>query len=286
MGRDAIPHFSLYGELPEEPEIGFVHVESVAARAALHNWTVRPHRHDRLSHILLITGGGGSLSIDGARIGFGPAAAIMVPAGLVHGFTFDENTDGFVLTLADSFITETPIDLRRLLDAPRVLPLERLETLRAAFVALDQEVRWGGVAMRAAVSAWVSLILVGLLRASHSAEPAPTIASNDHLTLYRFRRLLEDHLSEDWTVADYAAALGLTASRLTLVCRRTANCAPQQMIHTRRLLEAKRLLLYTNMTASEVGYRLGFSDPAYFSRFFTQRAGTSPRAYRLVQRGG
>lgn len=284
MGRSAIPHYALYGELPAEPDVGFAHVESVPSRAALHNWDVKPHRHDQLNHILLITDGGGTVTIDGAETVFGPLAAIIVPAGLVHGFRFNENTEGFVLTLADSFLTGMPASLRSLLDQPQIVPLERIDELSAAFAALDQEVRWGGVAVRAAVSAWVTLVLVGLLRLVQTAPPAETLASTDQLTLYRFRRLMEEYLSAGWNVGQYAAALGLTPSRLTLICRRAANCPPQQLIHTRLLLEAKRLLLYTNMTASEVGYSLGFSDPAYFSRFFMQRVGLSPRTYRLTQR--
>jgi len=39
-------------------------------------------------------------------------------------------------------------------------------------------------------------------------------------------------------------------------------------------------LRYTNLSVAEIGYAIGFSDPAYFSRFFTRHAGCSPRAYR------
>jgi AraC family transcriptional activator of pobA len=54
-----------------------------------------------------------------------------------------------------------------------------------------------------------------------------------------------------------------------------------QLVHARILLEAKRQLRYTDVSVSEIGYALGFDDPAYFTRFFSQRTGTSPRAFRL-----
>ena len=50
-------------------------------------------------------------------------------------------------------------------------------------------------------------------------------------------------------------------------------------------LEAKRGLLYTNMTVSEVADSCGFEDPAYFSRFFARETGESPRSYRLARSG-
>jgi AraC family transcriptional activator of pobA len=49
------------------------------------------------------------------------------------------------------------------------------------------------------------------------------------------------------------------------------------------LLEAKRALTYSDATVAEIGYSLGFSDPAYFSRFFTKRAGSSPSRFRRQQ---
>jgi AraC family transcriptional activator of pobA len=56
-----------------------------------------------------------------------------------------------------------------------------------------------------------------------------------------------------------------------------------RLVHARQLLEAKRQLLYTNMSVSEIAYALGFEDSAYFTRFFTQRAGCSPRNFRMRQ---
>ena len=52
------------------------------------------------------------------------------------------------------------------------------------------------------------------------------------------------------------------------------------MIHQRLLLEAKRQLVYTTQTIQQVSDDLGFSEPAYFSRFFKRFAGVSPRAFR------
>jgi hypothetical protein len=46
-------------------------------------------------------------------------------------------------------------------------------------------------------------------------------------------------------------------------------------------LEAKRTLIYTSMTVTETAHELGFDDPAYFSRFFSERVGCSPASFRL-----
>ena len=56
-------------------------------------------------------------------------------------------------------------------------------------------------------------------------------------------------------------------------------------IDERRLLEAKRLLLFTVRSVEHVSYEVGFRDPAYFSRFFRSRAGTPPGEWRHMQGG-
>ncbi len=55
------------------------------------------------------------------------------------------------------------------------------------------------------------------------------------------------------------------------------------MLDERALLEARRLLLYSNLSVAEVGYATGFEDPAYFSRFFARHTGRSPRDWRAAR---
>jgi AraC family transcriptional activator of pobA len=77
----------------------------------------------------------------------------------------------------------------------------------------------------------------------------------------------------------------VSPERLRQACAGNAGTSPLALLNARRLLEAKRGLLYTNMTVSEVADSCGFEDPAYFSRFFTRETGESPRSYRLARNG-
>ena len=56
----------------------------------------------------------------------------------------------------------------------------------------------------------------------------------------------------------------------------------EALLQDRLLLEAKRLMLYSNMTVAEAAYYLGFDDPAYFSRFFVRGCKVSPRQFRRL----
>ena len=52
------------------------------------------------------------------------------------------------------------------------------------------------------------------------------------------------------------------------------------LVWERQAQEARRLLRHSGMSINEIGYELGFKDPGYFSRFFSQQVGMSPREYR------
>jgi len=98
-----------------------------------------------------------------------------------------------------------------------------------------------------------------------------------------FNFLVEKHFREMHSVADYAGLLNKAPKTLSNLFKKLGNKPPLQFIQSRLLLEAHRLLNYSDKTISEIGYKLGFSDIQSFSRFFKNQEGVSPNDYRLSQ---
>jgi AraC family transcriptional activator of pobA len=92
--------------------------------------------------------------------------------------------------------------------------------------------------------------------------------------------LLDVHFLEHWPVARYAEALKVTPTHLSRLMRETYGCPASQMIRDRMVREARRHLVYSNLSISQIAYALRFEDPAYFTRTFTQATGLSPRDFR------
>ena len=78
----------------------------------------------------------------------------------------------------------------------------------------------------------------------------------------------------------------MTADHLSRSCRAVAGQSALDLLHERMLLEARRLLAYTDASVAEVAGDLGFDDPSYFSRFFARRAGRSPQDWRAALQTG
>lgn len=108
---------------------------------------------------------------------------------------------------------------------------------------------------------------------------------NDADSFRRFTQLVEAHYKEKHTVADYADLLLVAPKTLTHRFKRMNLPQPNEVIKNRLILEAKRLLVHTAMTAKEIAYELGYDDPAYFSRLFLIKTGESPSGFRAKYLG-
>ena len=107
----------------------------------------------------------------------------------------------------------------------------------------------------------------------------------DHVTvkksdLFRaFNLLVEDHFREEHSVAFYADKLFKSAKTLSNSFSNFGK-SPLQIIHERITLEAKRLLQYSDKSAKEIAYELGFDDASHLSRLFKKQTGVSPSLFR------
>lgn len=109
---------------------------------------------------------------------------------------------------------------------------------------------------------------------------ADNSASQEVEFIRRFSQLVESHYIQHHNVAEYASMLNITPKALSKKISRHSNKSPNDIIKDRIILEAKRLLIHTDLTVKEIGYKLGYEDPAYFVRLFTNQTDISPLLFR------
>ncbi|WP_127114399.1 helix-turn-helix domain-containing protein [Shimia sediminis] len=272
-----IENFNLFGESAELPDV--VHCETIEARSLVHDWEFSAHRHARLHQFLVMDKGNGSALIEDKRHALTAGDMVNMPMGVVHGFTFEPGTQGWVVTLASELLQENLRDgegLRPLLNTPEIVRFT--PNIRQMVLAIFDEYPTRSFA-RAHVLRALSGALAGLVaRALAAREPSQTRA--DHGLQRRFEALLETHHLEHLGVADYANLLAVTPTHLSRVMRQSTGQSASAAIEARLIREARRHLAFSNLTISEIAYQLGFSDPAYFSRVFRRATNQSPRDFR------
>ena len=284
------PLYALYGEPEREAGRDFLHVETIAARSRLHDWEIKPHCHRDLVQFLLMLGGTGELSLDARPEPLRAPALVVLRPMVVHGFRFAPDTNGHVLTVSERFIGEVlaermAAEVRPALAEATVFSLRDEEVhqhgLQAHFEAVADELVWSAPGRITAIASHLGLVLAAVVRltAMRRRDVQPQ-AAEDEIFL-QFRQLVEGGFRERrQKIGDYAAMLGISEGRLKALCRRRAGRSPLGVIQARLLAEAQRQLLYTSMSVAEVGYGLGFDDPAYFSRFFSRHMSQAPSSYR------
>jgi AraC family transcriptional regulator, transcriptional activator of pobA len=95
-----------------------------------------------------------------------------------------------------------------------------------------------------------------------------------------FKKLINEHYLSHLPVTEYAKLLHVTPNHLNALCNKHEGQKAIELIHTRLILESKRLIYATDLSIKEISYRLNFEDTGYFNRFFKNQTNLTPLQYK------
>jgi AraC-like DNA-binding protein len=129
------------------------------------------------------------------------------------------------------------------------------------------------------IQAYLHILLSQVQR--HVEVNRQTFTSKKYLILFKqFKAELEKHFLESKTAGFYATQLNITQHHLNLICKEITNNTATGIIRARSILEAKRLLTFTNKTISEIAFELNFTDSSYFAKTFKSIAKQTPQEFK------
>ena len=275
-----------------------IHYETFGRLAQFFGRNTPPHRHYCFFQVHFLVRGSIRLNLDdGVYCGNAPLL-IFTPPTIPHSFYSEEDTDGHVITVRQEVVRawframpgQWPDALLRQaaffevdsLPAGSVVDFtEMLKTVELLQAEYERDAK-GHTALIRALGESIFIHLSRLLLAHEPTAAQRPERSEDLRLFLQFCDLVEAHFRDHLTLTEYAGRLLVTEARLNDICRRMAERPSKEVVHERLLQEARRLLLLSAIPVSEISYQLGFSDPAYFSRFFTKRTGTPPSQFRLA----
>lgn len=284
-----LPTYALYGEHGKTMDVEWLHVESIAARSRLHDWEIKPHRHDSLFQILYIRRGRAMVTAEGAVRRIEGPCVVTVPSLTAHGFSFSSRVDGLVITVLEQHLRELlarepslqdqALRLRR--DALDATSVEAVDTaavsLRGEFLSTAP---WRSLAIDAALLR----LVVALSRCGGEDVPQAHEGERAVEHVRRFRALVEQRFRGQANLSHCAQTLGITPTQLNRVCHRVLGQSALSVMNARVVLEAQRELAYTTLSVKHIALGLGFADPAYFTRFFLRETGRTPTEWRMAAR--
>ena len=101
-----------------------------------------------------------------------------------------------------------------------------------------------------------------------------------NITFKNFLKILEENYHRPEGVDFYARKLFMSSRNLNLICQQIMQLSAFELIETRKLIEAKNLLISTEKTISEIGFELGYNEKAYFTNVFKKKTGQTPSEFR------
>ncbi|MEM7343266.1 MAG: AraC family transcriptional regulator [Chloroflexota bacterium] len=284
--HDEIPlnHFS--SPNPDDPlafEIARIEEKPPKARSA------KPNRHT-FYELFYLTEGSGLHYIDFKGYPIQPHTFYAVTPGQVHYWGIEQPIKGYVILFLNEFVSldqlhSDPLrdfDFYHRIDRDPIisLPAEQAPVFQGVINTLmDEYQNKTSFGRAAALQSQFRYLLICLQRyyvVTHKLDSY----SSDMILIEQFQQLIDKHFISIRTVQAYADMLGITARYLTMIAKQVTGQSAGTLIRNRLIIEAKRLLAHTNLTAGEICYTLHFADQSYFGRLFKREVGQSPLAFR------
>jgi len=252
-----------------------------------------PHRHDY--HELIWTkAGSGHHLLDDRTVPVVPGTVTVIGRGQVHVFERAHGLVGAVVRFGDELLHEGPI--------ARADPAWLFAGCGGWMVSVPDSHHAALDAMIASLAAesagpldgrsadlqrhLLSVLLLWIERWYDGEHTERRDEDDGALALYRrFSRVLEEDFAAHHDAGHYAGALAMPAAALSHALTQVAGRSTKELVTDRVMLEAARLLRFTDRTVGEIAYATGFSDPLYFSRAFKRHHGDPPTVFRDATRG-
>lgn len=240
-----------------------------------------PHKHD-FYQIVLIESGKGWHQIDFEKHLVSKAQCFVIHPGQVHAWELSPQSKGTVIEFTQESFVAGSLWEKNYQSQLRLLPTmlhlrHEAPSLFQIASEMQKEFSERKKGFEINLQSYLKIFLIHFLRAREERNVASREATS---TVESFRRIVDENFHRHHDVQFYSQALGLSSKALTMRISRGTGQSARHLIQERILIEAKRLLGYTESSVKEIGYALGFEDPNYFVRFFREQVGLTPLKFR------
>lgn len=277
-------------QFKESTALNDVYINSFSNHIQLNKRLInKPHSHN-FYLCVLFTEGTGTHEIDFNSYNITPGKVFFLKPGQTHFWKFDTPPEGFIFFHSQEFyelkflkhkLHTFPFFYSN--QNPPVLELtpKKLKKLQLTFQDAYTEYQQTNLLKELKIVNLLNNIYIELTRA-YTVDTNLEKLNSPHYAniLEKLEHLINFHFYDEKFPKFYADKLNITTKHLNRVVKTTTNKTTNQLISERIILEAKRLIVHSQDNLANIAYTLGFSDYAYFSKFFKSRTGITPLEFR------
>jgi len=253
-----------------------------------------PHRHDYYT-IIFIERGQGAHFVDFTRYDIEDRTIFFIQPGQMHQLVLSAEPVGWVITFTEEFLIANSIpeklinDIYLFNDYGQSPPLAINEEDMPVYKSLiDQMAHFSESLETYTMEAVGSLVKIFLIQGNNhcslrKSNNPQLIETSNHI-LRAFKQSLNKKYATAHMVSDYASEMAVTSDYLNKTVKNLTGKTAKDHIQSKLITEAKRSLLFSNISNKELAYELGFEESAHFNNFFKKITGQTPSEFRISAR--
>ena len=253
-----------------------------------------PHRHEYYT-IIFIEKGEGTHFVDFTEYKIEDRTIYFIQPGQMHQIIFTSEPVGWVITFTEQFLIANSIsekminDIYLFNDYGQSPPLAINERDVPIYKSLTEQMAYFATSLETytleAVGSLVKLFLIqSNNHCSLKKSNNPQLVETSNHILRTFKQSLNKRYATAHMVSDYADELAVTADYLNKTVKNLTGKSAKDHIQSKLIIEAKRSLLFSNISNKELAYELGFEESAHFNNFFKKITGQTPSEFRVLAR--
>ncbi len=241
-----------------------------------------PHRHE-YQEIIWVRKGTAHHLLDDDRVEIRANTLLIVPKGRMHRFDPSEEVQCCVARFHDSFLpAESSILFSQFFGPSRVTaPEGEIPFIECLFSLIAKEYVNFNQHHRTTIRFIVQALAAKIEELTYAALEKRHPAVTGKWKLWeQLNAAVEEHYRDNHSTGFYARELGISLRKLNQIVKAFLGKTAAEAIEERRILEAKRLILYSDMNIKEIAFDLGYEEHSYFTRVFRRFTGLTPSAFK------
>jgi AraC family transcriptional activator of pobA len=285
-------HFSYLRDI----KVHGIYLNELTRYLAIYPFIKKDHTHDFYS-ILLVTKGTGIIRINNENFHVKPQTVCLIAPNQTHSFDGLDDVEGIIFFFCQDFYVEEFSYVRLLnvfsytsrLDRNDCNPCLALSDheYSAVMTTIDSIHHEYELSTAANNSAIIirSFLNIMLLKLSALYEKKSGQAiSSDSVLVHSLANLVDSNFIREQHLEFYTSACNISERQLNDICNKHFNCGLKKILLERLMQEARKLLLSSELSVSEIAYKLNFEDNSYFNKVFKNKIGLTPKRFREMHK--
>lgn len=289
-GKSRIKMIPVYGiqEFNEGEHISYFYSNNLSAHLESHKFVNSPHKHSTYIAILF-THGSGQHFIDFEKYVVKPGSVFLLNPGQVHSWNLSKDVKGYVFFHTKEFYNGI-FQNRKIEDFPFYFldqnypMIELSKTLRPEienlFELIVHEHKGISEFKMQKLGSLTDLLYLKLAEVYTVKKKTKKENVTGYWQVRKLLKLIDENFKTVKSPAEYADKMNMTIRHLNRISQEALKKSTGDLIFERIILEAKRLLIHTNISIGEVADQLGYYDYSYFIRLFKKKTGYSPKEFQ------